>query len=167
MKFNKESKFAKVEAYGLGKYSGSEVLGGCYIPLNLYLENKDKIDNVELVIYELDGKYSETYCDMSVEILTLEEIIKYEGKYHKAQNVDESLYERVLDVIKDSDIIEYAFASFNNLSQLNDKIKELLKTSTKTITLTKDTVIEGVTISKGTLLEYAITNCNLDFEIKV
>lgn len=152
MIYNKDTEVVKVEGFAEAYYSNAIAFGKVFIPKEKFEKNKEKFENLEFGVHELDGKHSYTEGELSYEIGTIEKFAIEEEIYSEAEQ-DES--EVLIEIFS-----EKFNMGWRNLSKLNDKINALAKKETITMTLTKDMTIEGVKIPEGTKLNYT----KVDFE---
>ena len=152
MKFNKNTKLTKITAYATGYYSGAEAYGEIYMPENFYKENENKLDNIQISVYGLDGKHSEVDCDVEIETNTLGYFVETYAFSEKGdhQNIDKLL-------------LGYTTTSLSLINPQKQGLTDLTKTIVnmsriihKSIILTKETTIEGIELSEGTRLTYSV-----------
>lgn len=76
-------KLVIISGYACGYYSESEWKENIFITEEGYNKIKDKVDELDIHIGELDGKHSETMADIEVEIVNEKDFEKYswEGQY--------------------------------------------------------------------------------------
>lgn len=63
--------------YAEGYYSGSTYEENVTVSKEFYEKIKDKVEEMEVCIYELDGKYSETYGNIEIQSYNEEDIIDW------------------------------------------------------------------------------------------
>ena len=64
----------KIEMYARGYYSDSEVSETVYIKQESYEKMKEEIDEINIWIYELDGKHSEVKADIEITTISQEDV---------------------------------------------------------------------------------------------
>lgn len=69
--------------YAEGYYSGSTYEENVTVSKEFYEKIKDKVEEMEVCIYELDGKYSETYGYIDIQPCKEEDIINW---YRETEN---------------------------------------------------------------------------------
>lgn len=99
----KDMVVAKLEGYAQGDYSNSEAYGEIFIPIDIYEQNKEIIDGVDIIVYELDGKNSEIHGQVQVIINTLENFLintNIKRDYSDEYEVDltDELYCKIEDI---------------------------------------------------------------------
>lgn len=151
MKFNKDSKFAKIEAYAQGYYSNSEAYGEVYIPVELYEKYKESIDNMLISAGELDGKHSEVDAHVKVKVKTLAEFAVDEHE----SNFDSSYMEE-LDEGMHGELSYIIDVDYKDISTFTYAVQKAIKPSSTEITLEEDLNIQGVEFPKGTVIEGSI-----------
>lgn len=99
-------------------------------------------------VSELDGKHSESDCDISIEKNTLEYFVDNHEKNNASRDITEYLIEHIID---DLDIPSL---QFDTTMELIDYIENLASLEETEITLNKDTEIENILVPKGTLISF-------------
>lgn len=149
----KDVVIAKLEVYVEGYYSGSKAYGEIYMPIEIYEENKELIDEIEVSVYELDGKHSEVTAEVEVIINTLESFLlntnineDYSDDYK--EDLTEDLYEE-LEFLKEGDVLTTKHLTHKVIKlavQLNEE-KEV------EICLNKNWELDGMELPQGTIIK--------------
>lgn len=84
--------------YAIGYYSDQEYEENVTISEEMYDKIKDEIDNMEVYIADLDGKYSEVLGTINIQPCEENEI---EDWYSEPRNDGESFWERLQEVCQD------------------------------------------------------------------
>lgn len=142
---NKDTIMLKVECLAEANYSGAVSRGIIFVPSEF--ADIEELSSMYLTAHDLDGKHSEIDYEITVAEGTLEDLIsnttdeRNDAKHKLMENVTEFVFGGIRD---------------DSLEKLNEEIYSLIlpKTPKSTITLTNDIVLEGITLSKGTVLEY-------------
>lgn len=76
-------KLVRIEGYACGYYSDAEWNDQMYLTEESYEKVKDYVDDLDIYVYELDGKHSETQADIDVTIVDEKDFSRYswEGQY--------------------------------------------------------------------------------------
>lgn len=152
MKFNKDSKIIRVSAYAEGYYSNATAYGELYIPYEYYILNKERLEELEVSVGELDGKHSEVSCDIDFEELTIADILTIENElYEEDEDIDESVFDRFCVILKLNNKQRKVVNYFSNELLGLDKILETEDISFK---ISKDTVIDEMLVPKGTIIKF-------------
>jgi len=159
MKFNKNLKVVRISASAEAYYSGATAYGELYIPYEYYEKNKEKLKGLTVYVHELDGKHSELECEINFAYFTIEEVLKIKDNRDENKNLDEYLLDNFCYKLDLDDIECEMIEDFSNGLLGLEKISV---TEEMEIVLSQDTIIEGITIPKGTVIKY---NINVDNEI--
>lgn len=127
--------------YAIGYYSGQEYEENVTISEEMYDKIKGEIDNMEVYIPDLDGKYSEVLGTINIQPCEENEI---EDWYSETRNDGESFWERLqevcqdkgLDIVKDVQEVEKFIESLDFCIEVTlsvrkskvDKLKAFVKT---------------------------------------
>lgn len=162
MKLNKNSEIVKFEVHAEAYHSGAVAYGEFYVPKEILGKYEKPKDELVTYIYELDGKHSETRAD----IVEVEGTL---GEFADKGRPDISIQEYMDETLEEEIGMFYDFEDddFVKIQKLNDKLEELMETSTSTVELTEDLTIEGVLVNKGSKVTYTIKNNELDGDIEL
>ena len=121
--------------YAEGYYSGQEYEENVTISEEMYEKIKDEIDNMEVYILDLDGKYSEILGEIDIQPCEESEIADW---YSETRNDGELFWERLqevcqnkgLNIVKDVEEVEKFIKSLDfcievTLSVRKSKVDEL------------------------------------------
>lgn len=153
MEYNKDSEVIIISAYAQGYYSGSEAYGEAYIPYDFYLEYKGEIEAMSVYVNELDGKHSESECDIEFERDIIEKIITDKVDYDEyEQDVSDMILEYMFEDMEISDTVKIAIEEFN--TKLTNTVFN--RYEDKKLITDKNIEISNVLIPEGTLLSFQI-----------
>ena len=115
--------------YATGYYSGREYEENVTISEEMYEKIKDKIDNMEVYIADLDGKYSEILGEIDIQPCEESEIADW---YSETKNDGESFWERLqeicqnkgLDIVKDVEEVEKFIKSLDFCVEVTLRIRK-------------------------------------------
>ena len=166
MLFNKDSKLIKVSASATGYYSGAEAYGAAYIPNEIYEANEDVLNEICVSAGELDGKHSDVEADIEFDSVTVEDIMttKADETYQSYDCLEDSLFDSIEEALELSREQASQLRAFNSQLWRLDKFYDYIDES---ITIKEDTVVQGVSIAKGTVVSFTKKNDEIipeDFE---
>lgn len=150
----KDTVVAKLEGYAQGCYSNSEAYGEIFIPIEIYEQNKELVDGADIIVYELDGKHSETHGQAQVIINTLENFLintEIKRNYSDEYEVDltEQLYYEIEDI--DEEDMSAVYKLNTEIISLAEGINEEKETE---LILSEDTKINDIEFPKGTIVKF-------------
>lgn len=154
MKFTPSSKLVRISAYTEAYYSGATAYGEIYIPEEIFEKHKGNLLNITMYVYELDGKHSETECNIDFANLSLSELLANgSSSYEHSHSV--CLYERLIEEVCDLVDVDY-----ETLLSFNEKLPiGLFPEAEKCKIVLKDThTIEGILLHEGTLIHFEKKN---------
>lgn len=121
-----------ISAYAEGYYSGQTYEENIFITKESYEKLKEKIDEIEIYIYELDGKHSEVEADIDIDCLTEETLLKIDLD---KGNDGENLYYTLEEIFENNDLsLDKELDVINNYLRTLDNIitfEVTVKTSQK------------------------------------
>ena len=163
VKVNKDTVMVKVEGFAEALYSGATAYGSILVPKSVL--DLEELKNVDFCVYELDGKHSETYGEITITEGTLEELVKKEEKGYEINKYFDKVLEEVFMVegVKDVD-----YKSVRELNTLIDSIYEKVE---KSVELIEDLVVGDITVPKGTVINQTVMGLEkldeFEFELKL
>lgn len=155
---SKGSKLALITAYAQGYYSGKEVYGEMFLPLEIYNKYRCELSRLEIYVYEIDGKHSCTECNIETYIDNVENF--FEAQENKIRDISEDvLNDFIHQIEKDNNDNEEILQSLKKLKihifSLNNLLQSYRKLGeSKTHTFTKDCEIDGINIKQGTQISW-------------
>ena len=161
-----KGKLVRVMASAKAYYTKTVWDGEVWITEDLFNSNKEKIESIEMYVYDLNGKHSEDEADITVEVFSREEAVKLVRPFD-SQELRDSLTESFLmlfDSPEHIDILKESFVSGEECDDLYESLDklglELLKEHEElepvkhSLVLTRAVTIQGVKIPKGTLVHW-------------
>lgn len=155
MNFNIDSKLVRIMAWKESEATKvNSAYGEIFLPYELYVENKEQIDNLDTFTYALDGSDKSTKLDVNVEITNVKELM---SNYRSTP-----VYSRCCTETLCEDLVVSAFNldekdarnPFKVLMDCNDNFCKVLEPKLQKLRLNKDLEISGLTLEKGTVIEF-------------
>lgn len=107
----------KISLEAEGYYSEATYKEDIMITKESYEIIKEDVDNLDLYIYELDGKHSETEGDISIDEFTEEELLK---EHFPNDNDGDTLYDHLDDIFE-----KYNLKLDDELDMINKYVSKL------------------------------------------